>query len=241
MINNLLTILQDYTNISLEDRFDWDFSLAGLPDEVIRDVAEGNAFERNISLKKCLHRHLPDTTKKLEYWIVQTWGGIRRFGRDDKNDARIEALYRQLVDGSLSSDLFGRISSLSKIASFFNPDKYAIYDARATFSLNWLLLKSGATEGFFPVPVGRNTDINRYDIETLIRLKCGEEQGLFFGPQHAYFEYISLLNELSARMWRSPERRLVPYYLEMLLFVIAPQEIVRDIRRTVKIELRTIS
>jgi hypothetical protein len=239
MKSNLVAILKDYTKIRLEERFDWDFPLHGLPAAISTELSAGNPFERNISLKKCLHRHLPDETREIEYWIIQTWGRIRRFGRDSKNDARIEALYGQLHTGSLSSDLFGCISSLSKIASFFNPERYAIYDARATFSLNWLLLKSGVTRGFFPVPLGRNTDINRYDIETLVRLKCGDTRDTFFDRKYAYFEYIKLLSELSSQIWSDPERKIVPYYLEMLLFVIGPQEVVSDIGKLAKIEIRT--
>ena len=160
-------------------------------------------------------------------------------GKNSKNNTRIESLYAQLNTGSLSSDLFGRISSLSKIASFFNPKKYAIYDARATFSLNWLLVKSGVTKGFFPVPLGRNININRYNIETIIRLKCGDSPGVFFDHKHAYFEYTKLLSELSLQIWSAPERRIVPYYLEMLLFVIGPQEVVSDIGKSAKIKIRT--
>lgn len=239
MHDNLVTILQEYADIQLDERFTWDFPHHGLPADVVKDLPEGNLFQRNIVLKKCLHNHLPDKKKEIEYWIIQTWGGIRRFGRDDKNNARIEALYSQLAAGSLSSDVFTRISSLSKVASFFNPEKYAIYDARATFSLNWLLLKSGATASFFPVPSGRNTDITRYDIETIIRLKCGEGDDLFLKPAHAYFEYCKLLKELSLRIWSDAERKTMPYYLEMLLFVIGPQEIVSDIKKSTNIEIRT--
>lgn len=236
MLDNLGTLLQKYTkNISLEDRFTWEFPTDGLPDELIPTLPAGNAFKKNVFLKEHLSRYLPDETRNLEYWIVQKWGGIRGFKRGAENNDRIKTFYKQLANGAVSKDLLGRISSLSKIASFFDPKKYAIYDARATFSLNWLLLKSGATEGFFPVPTGRNTEINKYNIETIIRLKCGDRRDLFFNAEDAYFEYITLLHDLSGEIWDIPERKIVPYYLEMLLFVIAPQEVLNDIKTSVKI------
>lgn len=239
MKDNLIRIINKFANINLDERFDWDFPPDGLPTAVVTDLPKGNHFIRNIFLKKCLQNHLPDKKKEIEYWIIRKWGGIRRFEKDNKNDARIDALYRQLPSGLLSRDMFGCISSLSKIASFFNPEKYAIYDARATFSLNWLLLKSGTTSGFFPVPAGRNTAITNYDIETVIRLKCGENNNLFLKPASAYFEYCKLLKELSLRIWNDTERKNMPYYLEMLLFVIAPKEIVTDMQQSINIEIRT--
>ncbi|MGP9668408.1 hypothetical protein ACT3TV_09865, partial [Psychrobacter sp. AOP31-A1-22] len=41
----------------------------------------------------------------------------------------------------LSKKNFETISSLSKVASFLDPEKYFIYDARVAYSLNWLILK----------------------------------------------------------------------------------------------------
>ncbi|PIV41079.1 MAG: hypothetical protein COZ31_05200 [Nitrospirae bacterium CG_4_10_14_3_um_filter_44_29] len=239
MKDKLIKIINEFSNIHLDVRFDWDFSPDGLPTAVIADLPPENCFMKNISLKKALQRHLPDKSKEMEYWIIKQWGGIRRFKKDKKNDERINALYRQLDSGRLSRDISSCISSFSKIASFYNPDKYAIYDARATFSLNWLLLKAGLTAGFFPVPAGQNTAITKYDIETVIRLKYGDNNNLFLKPSVAYFEYCNLLKELSSRIWNDAERKNMPYYLEMLLFVIAPREIVADMKQSINIEIRT--
>jgi len=40
-------------------------------------------------------------------------------------------------------------------------------------------------------------------------------------------------------MWKDEERKTMPYYLEMLLFVVGPQEIVSDIKKSTNIEIRT--
>lgn len=239
MKDKLITIIKKFAEIDLDKRFDWDFPLDGLPPDIVRDLPRSSHFLRNIFLKKSLKNHLPDKKKDIEYWIIRKWGGINRFEIVEKNNKRIDILYNQLPSESFSRDTFSCISSLSKVASFLDPQQYAIYDARATSSFNWVLLKSGATSGFFPVPSGRNTAITNYDIETIIRLKCGDSKKLFLKPASAYFEYCNLLKELSSHIWEDAERKQMPFYLEMLLFVIAPSEIVNDIKESICIEIRT--
>lgn len=239
MHDKLITIIKRFAEIDLHKRFDWDFPLKGLPPDIVRTLPEGDHFSRNVFLKRTLRNHLPDKNKAIEYWIIRQWGGIKRFEKTQKNNERIDMFYNQLCARSLSRDTHVCISSLSKVASFFNPQQYAIYDARATSSLNWLLLKAGATSGFFPVPSGRNTAVTNYDIETIIRLKCGDSKKLFLNPELAYFEYCNLLIELSPYVWEDEERQQMPFYLEMLLFVIAPYEIVRDIKESIYIQICT--
>ena len=223
----------------LEVGFIWDFPLDDLPQPIVRLLPKGNAFDTNIALKNCLRNHLGCNGFSMEYWIIQKWGGIQGFKKNSKNDQKIINLYEQLDKGSFSRDIFEVISSLSKIASFSNPGEFAIYDSRAIFSLNWLLLKSGATDSFFPIPAGRNTEISKYDIETLIRLKCGEKKGLFLDNKTAYFKYCTLLKQLSLEIWDNEQRRCKPFYLEMLLFALGPQEIVRDLKKSTHIDIRT--
>lgn len=102
-------------------------------------------------------------------------------------------------------------------------------------------MKSGATDGFFPVPAGRNTEITKYDIETIVRLKCGEKRGLFLDHKTAYFKYCDLLKKLSLDTWNNEERKNMPFYLEMLLFILGPQEIVDDIKKSTTIDIRTLA
>jgi hypothetical protein len=242
MHDKLQTLIHAYaTTVSLDERFSWNFAVDKLPSAVINLLPKNNAFQKNVSLKNCLSRHLRCNDFSMEYWVIQTWGGIQRFQKNKINDQRITQLYNSLDMGELSKDLFGRISSLSKVASFFDPSEYAIYDSRAIFSLNWLLLSSGTTDGFFPVPEGRNMEIAKYDIETIIRLKCGEKKGLFIDHKTAYFKYCNLLKKLSPKTWDNEECKKKPFYLEMLLFVLAPHEIVEDIKKSTRIEIQTMA
>lgn len=241
MHDKLRTIIQAYVLTNpLDEKFTWDFTIEGLPTEVVCSLPNGNALQKNVALKNCLRTHLKCNSYSMEYWIIQSWGGIQGFKKNDKNDQRIADLYDKLDKGFLTRDLFGCISSLSKVASFFNPSEYSIYDSRAIFSLNWLLLKSGNTDKFFPSPAGRNTEISKYDIETIIRLKCGDKYGLFLDHKTAYFEYCKLLKKLSLDTWDNEERKKMPFYLEMLLFVLGPQEIVNDIRKCTRIDIQSM-
>ncbi|MGA7577046.1 MAG: hypothetical protein ACLQUW_00055 [Desulfobaccales bacterium] len=242
MHTKLKTTIQKYAYAHpLEERFSWGFALDDLPSEVVCLLSKSNAsaFENNIALKKCLRSHLRCNGYPMEYWIIQKWGGINGFKKNSINDQKITILYEQLDEGSFSRNIFEVISSLSKIASFYNPSEYAIYDSRSIFSLNWLLLKSGATDGFFHIPAGRNTEIAKYDLETIIRLKCGERRGLFVDNKIAYFEYCNLLKKLSLAIWNNEELRGMPFYLEMLLFILGPQEIVDDIKKSTRLDIAT--
>jgi hypothetical protein len=240
MLCKLKTMLREYAATNrLEEKFSWDFSVEALPPEVVTSLPKGNAFEKNIALKHCLTGYLGRDDYPIEYWIIRTWGGIKGFRRDAKNNNKIRELYSQLKQCSFSRDIFEVISSLSKVASFFNPNAYAIYDSRAIFSLNWLLLKSGAIDNFFHMPSGRNREITKYDMETIIRLKCGDKPDLFLDNKIAYFKYCNLLKELSPNIWEDNQRKTKPFYLEMLLFILGPGEIVNDIKGSMTIDIRT--
>jgi hypothetical protein len=232
--------MQEYAyTYPLEKHFTWNFPRDDLPSVVVRALPNSNAFENNIALKKSLRSYLRCNDYSMEYWIIQKWGNIKGFKKNSTNDQKITQLYEQLDKGSFSRNICEVISSLSKIASFFNPSEYAIYDSRAIFSLDWLLLKSGAIDNFFHMPPARNTEIAKYDIETIIRLKCGEKRGLFLDNKTAYFKYCNLLKKLSLEVWNNEERRKMPFYLEMLLFILGSQEIVVDIKKSASIDIGT--
>lgn len=240
MHTKLKTTIQKYTDTHpLKEKFSWDFPLDDLPSAVVDLLPKSSAFENNIALKRCLKNHLKCNGYSMEYWIIQKWGGIQGFKKNSKNDNKITGLYDQVEKRSFSRDIFEVISSLSKVVSFLNPSEYAVYDSRAIFSLNWLLLKSGAIDIFFPIPAAMNTEIAKYNIETIIRLKCGEKRELFLDNKTAYFEYCNLLKKLSLEIWNDEERRRMPFYLEMLLFILGPQEIVGDIKKSISIDIGT--
>lgn len=190
-------------------------------------------YEQNLFLKVNLRRYLEreleqDKSLEVHYWVIRDWGRIRRFGKTvegrdaSNNKERIEEFKKELDAGTLKRASFQVLPSLSKILSFWDPKQYAIYDSRAVFSLNWLLFLHWGDEPLFPQPVSRNKAIKNCDTSALYSEKLPPR-----GKQHAYHDYCRLLRLLSKEIYDNCR----PFNLEMLLFVIADQEIIKDIER----------
>ncbi|SHI79540.1 hypothetical protein [Fibrobacter sp. UWP2] len=83
---------------------------------------------------------------KFVKWVVVYWGGIS-FDVSKNKDKLCKLWKRIKTDGNGDdyTDIIGfeDISSLSKVASFLDEEKYAVYDSRVAFSLNWLLFING--------------------------------------------------------------------------------------------------
>ncbi|WP_291123613.1 hypothetical protein [Flavobacterium sp. UBA6046] len=184
--------------------------------------------------------------KNIDYptslWIINKWGGIGSFKDSELNKQRISKFESGLKKRKLSKDLFSVISSLSKIASFMNSEEYFVYDSRVIYSLNWLILKNNIPNAkFFPMPESRSKILTLFDLNTIINLFYMENitndeytSKLFFDTKNAYFLYCDLIKELSKELF--PD--LKPYYLEMLLFVIADNQIFDDLRSTVQLTIK---
>lgn len=208
-------------------------------------ISEKNMFERNVILKKMLYTILsatnsPETKKMIFKWIVYNWGGI--------NVKDIDKLYSAVVkfsnyDKGSQKLAFDSIASVTKILSFMHPEKYIIYDARVAYSMNWILLKTGASKMFFPMPDSRNSKLNAIDISTLIRLskiynysgKIGtnrmisnSDKEVFIQKSMAYITLCDLIMKINKRLWED-DRRKYPFYTEMLIFSLADTDIFNDI------------
>ncbi len=217
-----------------------------------------NSFAKNIALKKLLAPKLNQFSsledknfKELSLWVIKDWGGIRT-GKDD-NAMR---LIKNLLNGNPS---FDRIASTSKVASFKEPTKYAVYDSRVAYSLNWIILSQNAGDKFFPKPIGVNARLNGFDIETLIRQKnishyqikntseiekqfmSNKDKALFIQENNAYNEFNKLIKAVNQKLWQGDKEKSENlYYTEMLLFAIADTEIYKDITDKLKLEISKI-
>lgn len=218
----------------LEQHYIWK-----LPSKLPLDIpaSKKSGFESNVYLKEHLAPVLEEDKQfKWHYWVIREWGGIRGFKKGDKNTTRIRMFREQLSRGDLDSSISEVISSLSKLASFWEPKKYAIYDSRAVFALNWLMFRHMANPTVFPQPNGRNTILAQYDLGTLFLLsgvKLAEHK-----TATAYHAYCKLLRELAHDAFGKDR----PYFVEMLLFVAAPTLIIQDIQENTKIKInRTVS
>ncbi len=210
--------------VSLEN-YHWD-----IPEKCPIKIPQKSNHEQNIFLKHNLNQALEnDYNLEKSYWIIQEWGGIKSLKRSDRNNETIIHLRKQLERKKLSRKTFTTISSMSKIASFLEPEKYAIYDSRVIYALNWILFTCSDIKQLFPQPNGRNSELAKYDLQTIIRLKDDGHE--YRSYKYAYHEYCELLQHLSEMVYE----KSYPYLVEMLLFIIAPQQIVNDIRKRTKV------
>ncbi|ANF81891.1 hypothetical protein A3K93_06590 [Acinetobacter sp. NCu2D-2] len=190
-------------------------------------------FDRNIYLKENLHTMLKQgDCMSIYYWMIQEWGGIASFKRNDINDAKILKFIKELDKKSLTKISFERISSFSKVASFMKPAEYVIYDSRVIYALNWLLFNYAPAIELFPQPQGRNSELVKYDMQTILRLSG--KQHAYRSHKKAYQKYCELMKGLSVEVYGQDSQ---PYLLEMLLFDIAPQHIVKDIENRVSLKI----
>lgn len=245
-MKNILSILRKYDNrINLRDRFDYNFDISNEifdQNEIDSLKAIKNQYKRNVKLKWILkEKYQGDTdTIKLDFWIINDWGGIKSFKKNERNINRIKRFKNQIKEGELTADSFAVISSLSKIASFMHPEDFVIYDSRVTYTLNWLLLLyencDNFTTGYFPMPRGRNRTIYSLDMLTIINLFHREpklkNKQLFLPQKDAYFQYCTAVKEISQKLFGE---NAAPYQLEMLLFTISTEEIPQEMREKIKI------
>lgn len=183
-------------------------------------------------------------------WIIKDWGGIKG-GKEENNIKLIDSFKNKNIIS------FTRIASTSKIASFMYPKKYVIYDSRVAYSLNWIILAENAGQKFFPIPEGRNSKMQAFNMNVLIRLKnisnykplhldetnkrsyINEKDKFCYIPKEtAYTELNNLITQLSKKLWKSSEKSELLYLTEMLLFSIADKEIFNDLTNRLSISFK---
>lgn len=203
-----------------------------------------NGFDLNIKLKQVLcEKYKVNVDQNLiDYWIINVWGGIRGFKSNERNIEKIIKFKKEIRKGKLSLESFGTISSLSKIASFLEPDNYVIYDSRVIYTLNWLILtcenQNGFRQKYFPIPNGRNKKMNDFDLKTILNLthlsEYSNQVDLFNTPQTAYFEFCDFV-KIAGKEIFGPNSK--PFELEMLLFTLADEEIFQNLKSRLKLKI----
>jgi len=231
--DSMLDLLENYTDfesLSTEDLHADGFVFEGSK-KGMRFIDELRSFFH----KKNIHY-------ETSLWIITKWGGIGSFKNNTANEIKINNLEYALSKRMFNKASFSVISSLSKIASFFNHEEYFVYDSRVIYTLNWLILKNKLlTPQFFPMPDSRSSKLTLFDLTTIINLSYKNEienevwkKNLYLGPQDAYFIYCDLIKELNKRLF--PNHK--PYYLEMLLFVIADNVIFNELKSSLTLNIK---
>lgn len=215
---------------------------------------EYSYFQKDEQLKNILSRALNEVSidskqfERIALWIIHMWGRIP----NPPNTNPMKSVFEFL---KTDRPKFDRIASASKVGGFMTPHKRIIYDSRVSYSLNWIILSQNAGDKFFPMPEGRNRKLNAFDLNVLIRLQFVESykpkvsQGLergtyisdrdkqiFISNTDAYYEANRLVGAVNELLWRD-NRKLEPFYTEMLLFALADTVVFEDITKRVKFHI----
>ncbi|MFS4454921.1 hypothetical protein [Maribacter sp. 2304DJ31-5] len=256
-IANYLKKIQQ--NITLT--YKWSANLNGLArlgvismEEMFR-LNQRTYYEKEVEIKfiiekKLLEYYVNDSDKfeALCMWIIREWGGIR----GAKPQTTMPRIYDFIT---AEKPKFDALPSVSKVGMFMYPHKNIIYDTRVIYALNWIILSQNAGSHFFPIPGGRNSRMNAFDMEVLIRIFNAEkyrpnkrselnsknyintiDKALFIPEAAAYYEAIQLIREINTLLWEGTQAKY-PFYTEMLLFSSADVEIFYDITNTLQLSV----
>lgn len=248
-MENVIEKLKEYSKqIDLEKRFSYTLNTSDsffTVHETKKLNSYKNSYEQNIKLKWLLCDKYKQSVNQtsIDFWVINNWGGIKGFKPNERNIQKVEIFKKQIQSNKLTKDTFSTISSLSKLASFINPDEFVIYDSRVIYSLNWLILtlenKDALKEKYYPMPSGRNKKITDFDLNTIINLshikEYFEKDQLYIMPQDAYFKFCEFIKNTSKLIYGEDSK---PYELELLLFTIADDEIYNDIKDNLKLSIK---
>jgi hypothetical protein len=193
------------------DDYDWEINHSTLPQGI--QVKGNTSFEENVDLKYRLYDAWQNALKAgrnndlftLAKYYVSTWGGVRRNSQSTLekyiNEEPSELILDQRAKG---------VASWSKVLCIRNPDKYPIFDARVSLSLNALQILAPISDADFikfPDLPSQNRVIN--DVAPKIRKFLSNKK--ISKTDNFYQKYISILKSEIFDEYRICE-------LEMLLF-----------------------
>jgi hypothetical protein len=219
----------------------------------IKDSGQSN-FKKTLMLRKHIPNEMGEliaednrnNTFRIAKWIIVEWGGISRGANDD----RLKACLKDAEEAVLADKkvAFDRIASWSKYLAFKYPKRFAIYDARVIYSLNWLLFTT-KNRPYFPMPPGRNSVLELLDYKIILLFDCNQQEELktnlhsdissnrsngrsvfsrniskqtFLQERH-YSQYCALSRQIAKELYGEGEDGLIK--VEMILFSIADREI----------------
>jgi hypothetical protein len=194
--------------------YDWPINHKRLPHGI--EICGSSYFEQNVDLKfklhaawlNCLVNNQEDKLYSLAKYYVSTWGGVHRNSHETlKNYIQTEPSSLILAQKQKG------VASWSKVLCIRNPEEYAIFDARVSFTLNALqVLASLEPKKFirFPILPSRNRSINH---ATPVLLKCFHKNKVS-EINNFYQKYLSILKSAEFKNHKICE-------IEMLLFTAA--------------------
>ena len=193
MYQQLISRLKEYLSCTdMNARYMSRFYPPGLaPIESSQLFRDDSFYTFTLRLRRIISNHLAGRFDQYElnFWIIQRWGGIFNFRDNPSNRAKMVSFAEALNERKPLN--LSNIASLSKIASFVNPDHFFIYDSRAVYSLNRILLDTDYQGGYYPIPHGRGDQYRVQELRNCIRERVTGRKA-FYPNKTAYYQYSIL-------------------------------------------------
>jgi hypothetical protein len=192
---------------------------------------KGKSWKETIKFRS--DNTLLDYNDKASVDKVLHWGGIYRF----KDYSNVSSAFKELENKNFSVSTLERISSYSKLFSFYDSSKYFILDARVAFSLNCFLLSYSQSAEKLPY------SLIDFKFKSKSRNKFIKSKSELFGsfpknksiPYHEYNDLVlHLYNHPICQKTLSKDYLLelnTPEIIEMIIF-----KYVEEIFKTCSIE-----
>ena len=244
----------------LDELYDWKPNVKGLTEIGVATETELGElqssaisnFQKDEKLKSILSKALNSYTidsqefEKIALWIIRSWGRI---------NTGLDTMKSVLEFLRTDRPRFKRIASTSKVGGFMTPTENIIYDSRVAYTMNWIILSEDAGDRFFPIPEGRNSKMQAFNLDVLIRLRflniyradktdawkngryiSNKDKEIYVPKADAYYELNKLVGKVNQILWND-SRKLEPFYTEMLLFALADKGVFQEITERVRIEI----
>ena len=150
-------------------------------------------------------------SKKDQEYILK-WGGINRF----KHYELLKNGLEQLSENKITYEVYSRISSMSKLFSFYDPSRYFILDARVALTINHLICERKTDDNYIPFNPSKSKGN-----KVKIALQWFEGEKKFDNLGSAYLAYNSLLLSIYKNIIIPNELPKKPEIIEMAIFSIA--------------------
>ena len=202
-------------NFSKENNwYNWrEINETNLPEGI--KLPNGNQYVKNIELKKALHANWKSETNSkrrgdlIEYYI-KTWGGIKGNNTETMEEYKTRSAEELIRKGTKG------VASWSKAIVVHDPNKYAIFDARVSISLNCLqIIDTVEDKKLYPLLPSQNKIITNANKRFKIIAKM--QKWRVCDEATFYMQYLDILKEAAKKLNTNIST------IEMLLFAKAEQ------------------
>lgn len=168
-------------------------------------------WKETVSFRKKVSSQIKKSTYGAnEISIVMCWGGIRNF----KDNNHLPAALNELKNNKLKYNTYRRISSFSKLFSFYKPENYFILDSRVSLVLNNFFKEIDKLE--YIIPFNHRSAQGISARNRLIIFKINKS--MFNDIGEAYIEYNQLILRIFNKIIIPNNLPARPEIIEMALF-----------------------